>query len=1671
MNKKIENSLVVNSKNRYGLRKLTFGLVSAVIGTTIYFMSPAALVAKADVIPDDPDTTTEVETQPQTVTQTTSTNTTSNTITKKKVRRYQSTTSQNLTRSTSTEADNSNTNSTTTRDIVPDDNTNSNSANTYSYANYNSNNSANNNESNDTNSDLTNTNYSNSQVNDNTDIAADGQTIATKSNKTNKLTGKKSGLQPRIDGYSDPNGLYYQYDSSAETLYISILGYPEDFYYAKRLFAFNYGYNHPADYAAYVKHLVISASHKGDIKLKPYWNSDHSTQNNDLFSNMPNLEDITGLEYLDTSELDNFASMFAGDTKLKSVDLSSFDISKLTDINSMFKGCTNLTEIKTGDFDTNKVTDMGHLFDGCESLKTIDTNKLNTINAKNMAGMFADCKGLTTLDINNFGTTHVTNMNGMFDGCTNLTDIKLDQINTSNVTDMGNMFNNCSSLKSIDVHNFNTSNVTTMSNMFSGATSLIDLDLHTFDTKKVTNMYQMFKGDTGLTKLNLTGFNTNSVRDFSEMFQNCSALPALDISYFIFAKSGSLVNAHPKVDEMLQGLNNLAILKLGDFQFWDTSADLNTQGNWFEVGTGTIDKPAGKDAMTSHQVMEKHTPAENITDSDKNFSRTYVNPTKLNDKVNTQDLTETVPVNFVISYVDADDQTKKLATDTKTQKVNLIHKYTRSLATGDIIGKDEWSLAPDQDIPTAKVPVVNGYLADQAEINKDTVMNDLKNRIITNSDYHFKVLYHKIGKIIPVDKNNKVITVDKNGKDLTSDTQFQLANDPNDATKLAANQKVPEISGYTPKVTTISPTNANDYQVTYLENNNTIYHFIDQDEQDKELTQLSETTAIGKSINKSSQVAETIAQYEKQGYELVSDPLASPVTASDGQQDLKYVFKHKTHTSDKTITRKRVIHLVDQNNNKVGDDITQTVNFTQTDTIDDVTKKTTNSKLDKPDATFAEVAAPVVKGYDAKTAKIASAKIKPTDQDLEETITYAPTKRTVIINYYDEDDNNKVLDSDTITQEIDTDVNYDPSDKIKALEAKGYVHDKDKDTLPSTIKVTDSEQGQTYGVYFKHKQVDTTGDGKNPIAGGDEIKDLKVTKTETIRFLSSKTNKELLPAVTQTVTFTRTAKVDAVTGKVTYSDWDAATKDFPAYKLPAIKGYQPSQDTCPAATIAPDQADPHFDIYYSEDKANKLITHFVDQDNGNSDITDAITSDNHMEQSIQKPASADQVVKDLLAKGYELVSDPFKDAPDAVGGQQDVKYVFKHKITDVTDTITRTVTTHFVDDSGKKMAADQVQTFSFKQTGKKDMVTGKVTYNDLTDQTTKAVTAPFIKGYVADKKQIPSQKVDTNQDIEQKIVYRKIGHIIAQDKNGKILNDQTSYIQDESDPTAVKGNQAVPKIDGYTPETETVTPSDPSKDTIVTYKSDKDTHHSHSHFVDDDTNNSNSSSSNNGKDNSSNNSGKDQNKQSNNQNTNKQQNGNQLPDSPSANSNGVNGADNGNNTDNNDITADPANSGNHFKPEKISSSKKHHAKNGKNGAQTGRYHTKGNLKHLANNGRYGSRYGANGKSGYVASGHRYGSYTANGTYGSSSAYNANGTTGTYANSNHTGANNVTTLGANSVNGNNANAATTNRNASQTLPQTGSSRQDEAALILTAFGLLCLAATADPRFKKGRRKNK
>ena len=63
------------------------------------------------------------------------------------------------------------------------------------------------------------------------------------------------------------------------------------------------------------------------------------------FYGMTNLSEIIGMEYLNTSEVENMISMFEGCSSLETIDISSFTTGKLKWITQMFNQCTNLTTI------------------------------------------------------------------------------------------------------------------------------------------------------------------------------------------------------------------------------------------------------------------------------------------------------------------------------------------------------------------------------------------------------------------------------------------------------------------------------------------------------------------------------------------------------------------------------------------------------------------------------------------------------------------------------------------------------------------------------------------------------------------------------------------------------------------------------------------------------------------------------------------------------------------------------------------------------------------------------------------------------------------------------------------------------------------------------------------------------------------------------------------------------------------------------------------------------------------------------------------------------------------------------------------------------------------------------------------------------------------------------
>ena len=104
----------------------------------------------------------------------------------------------------------------------------------------------------------------------------------------------------------------------------------------------------------------------------------------------------------------------------------------------------------------------------------------------------------------------------------------------------------------------------------------------------------------------------------------------------------------------------------------------------------------------------------------------------------------------------------------------------------------------------------------------------------------------------------------------------------------------------------------------------------------------------------------------------------------------------------------------------------------------------------------------------------------------------------------------------------------------------------------------------------------------------DLINKLETTKqvTRTINYVDEKGNKLSEPS-TYKVTFTREAKINVVTGEITYGDWKAVGGDstFDAVKSPVIKGYilkDPAQKVVEKETVKSDAKDETITVTYTK---------------------------------------------------------------------------------------------------------------------------------------------------------------------------------------------------------------------------------------------------------------------------------------------------------------------------------------------------------------------------------------------------------------------------------------------------------------------------------------------------------
>ena len=289
-----------------------------------------------------------------------------------------------------------------------------------------------------------------------------------------------------------------------------------------------------------------------------------------FFIGCESLETISGLEYLNTANVEIMDNMFHGCSALTSLDLTNFNTAKVTYMNNMFEGCSALTTIYASDkFDTDNVRNSLDMFTGCKSLKDYSDSKTDHTYANygtigyftpvfdyaefdNATGTLTFRRSLSkpagAYDLNvesndpgwnaqsanikkvvfdaSFANARPTSCCRWFADCFYLTEIEgIENLNTQNVTDMSWMFTCCYALTSLDVSNFNTQNVEDMTDMFLGCEGLSLLDLSNFNTERVKNMSSMFSGCSTLQTIFASDkFVTDQVFGGDDMFIGCENL-------------------------------------------------------------------------------------------------------------------------------------------------------------------------------------------------------------------------------------------------------------------------------------------------------------------------------------------------------------------------------------------------------------------------------------------------------------------------------------------------------------------------------------------------------------------------------------------------------------------------------------------------------------------------------------------------------------------------------------------------------------------------------------------------------------------------------------------------------------------------------------------------------------------------------------------------------------------------------------------------------------------------------------------------------------------------------------------------------------------------------------------------------------------------------------------
>ena len=402
----------------------------------------------------------------------------------------------------------------------------------------------------------------------------------------------------------------------------------------------------------------------------------------------------------------------------------------------------------------------------------------------------------------------------------------------------------------------------------------------------------------------------------------------------------------------------------------------------------------------------------------------------------------------------------------KTPAADVKSDYTFAGKDNQATGKVTWN-ETSHTYGTVKVPVVNGYFADKAVAGGKTVTPDAPEATDT-------VTYKVFGKFVIVDENGNPIAG-------VSDTAY--INDPNDpTTMIAVDKNLPTIPGYTAKVVPATPGDlSSDTKVVYVKNDQKASVVYRDETSGSTLETVALAGKSGEAVNYST--AERIKHYQDLGYVLVTDGYPAGATFDlDSTVDQTWTVSFKrvaldfnpdnahepgtpiypnqpngpkwpakdAYLKDVTYT----VHYTSKDSNaKLPADSVQKAQWKRSLTLDSVTGDILTAGEWKADKTkFDLVITPLVNGYFADKGRVASQDV--TMDSKVETVTYTKFGKIIAVD----EKGNPIPGVEAVSY------TNDPNDPTKAAmtlvpEVKGYKADK--------TGVTPSNPGEDTKVVYK----------------------------------------------------------------------------------------------------------------------------------------------------------------------------------------------------------------------------------------------------------------------------------------------------------------------------------------------------------------------------------------------------------------------------------------------------------------------------------------------------------------------------------------------------------------------------------------------------------------------------